>query len=214
MGGDLGRGDDDRARVATMTTVAAVATAAGGGSRRRSVHAVVRPSDCFRNSSTSRLDRAHTMARGRPIGLGDGNRSRASDIPRWLALRATLDDLNTLPAAGLVAPLVGIGRVVVLDGDAFDVHDIGSIVEGRLAASPLDCALWLPLATSAPVAKLEPHWSLWIVVTAVGKGVVISERTDGSAIDDPLKAIAVPVDGISMEVVLRVGDWVVDGTVI
>jgi len=86
--------------------------------------------------------------------------------------------------------------------------------EIALAARPLDGTLWLSWPATGPVAELETHGRLRVVLAAVGEGVGVPERADGDAVDDPLDPLGGPVDGVGVEGFLGARDGEVDGAIV
>lgn len=61
---------------------------------------------------------------------------------------------------------------------------------------------------------LDAHRSLRVVL-AVDRDVVgVGKSTDSSAVDDPLDAVLVPIDRVSVPCALGIGDGVVFGTLV
>lgn len=56
---------------------------------------------------------------------------------------------------------------------------------------------------------LESHWGLRVVLATESEGVGIGQSSNDAAVNEPLDAILVPVDGVSVESALSVGDIVV-----
>ena len=74
----------------------------------------------------------------------------------------------------------------------------------RVYTYPLHGPLWHTLAATAPVAKLDSHWSLWVILATNGERVIEAQCANSLAINNPLDAIAVPVDRVDMESILRI----------
>ncbi len=102
--------------------------------------------------------------------------------------------------------------MTVGDLNVLDVHGERSLVPLGEATSPLNGTFWGVLATADPIAELDLHWGLGEVLAAVG--IVVAQVTDLSTIDEPLEILGSPLNLVSVEVVLWVGDWVVQGTVV
>ena len=91
-------------------------------------------------------------------------------------------------------------------------HGERSLIPLSKAASPLNSALWGFGATTDPVAELDLHWGLWIVVATVG--ITAHQTTDFSAINGPGKVLWSPINGVLVEAVLWLIHWVIHSTIV
>lgn len=118
----------------------------------------------------------------------------------------SLDDLDLLPhTAGVhVFPAVLSTLCVVLRVDALHAHGEGSLLEIRLATSPLyDTRIVVCDIATSPDAHADVHRSLRIVL--VIESIHGQELTKHLAIEPPLDAIFGPVNRVIVVIVLGRG---------
>lgn len=119
-------------------------------------------------------------------------------------------------AIGALRPVVVLGTRhtvgVVLDGDGLVVGEERSAAEVGVTTSPLDGSIGSILATCNPGTKFDLHGSLGESSTILGIGIV--QGADQATIDVPFDVVLGPVNGISVELLLRVADGVVGSTVV
>lgn len=183
--------------------------AGGGGQSGRGSGGGARGGDSGGDAVGGRGNDGGVDERGDGDAAGGSRRGRAGarrGARRGAGARAraaVLVDLDALPIARHVAVDVAAGRVLVGDLDVGDVHHVRSTLKGGLAAGPLNSAGRGRAAATAPVAKLQAHGGLGVVLAADRQGVVVAESADDVAVDDPLDALCVPVEGVSVEGGLR-----------
>lgn len=98
-----------------------------------------------------------------------------------------------------------------------DLKRLNSHGERRLiplskTASPLNSALRGLGATANPVAELDLHWGLWVVVATIG--ITTHQATDLGAINGPREVLWGPINGVLVEAVLWLIHRVIHSTVV
>ena len=134
---------------------------------------------------------------------------RFSNLSKSLRLLALLgrDNLDLLPVARRIHAfprvLLDVAGRIVLRVDLLDRHLEGLLAEVGFAASPLHDARVVVLGVAAgPDAEADVHGRLGVVGALEGVGEF--ELAQLLAVDPPLDAVLGPVDGVVVEVVLRV----------
>ena len=117
-------------------------------------------------------------------------------VDRRALTLASVDDLNRLPRARLVRPLVARSRRVVRDLDPLDGLREWALGPVDLPTSPGRCALVLRVASS-PRTDAEGARSLGVVLSA--KGIIVLERANNLSVDDPVELLFGPVDTVGVE---------------
>lgn len=100
----------------------------------------------------------------------------------------------------MVRVLVGLGRVIVLDVHAPDVHGEGALGVVGQTASPLDGTLGVGRITASPDTDSKVHRGLGEPGSALG--FVIGKGPDILAINRPCDMILFPFDSVGVEDVL------------
>ena len=121
-------------------------------------------------------------------------------------------EFDALPRAAVVGPLVGAGRVVVLNVDGLHVHGEWSLAVVGSAASPFNSTLAVARITASPDANPQVHGSLGEPGAALG--LLIRNRTDLVSIDQPGDGVLRPVDGVGVHSVDRSVDGRIRLTVV
>lgn len=110
-------------------------------------------------------------------------------------------EFDALPRAAVVGPLVGAGRVVVLDVDGLNVHGERSLAVVGSAASPFDSTFAVARIATSPDANPQVHGSLGEPGAALG--LLIPNSTDLLTINQPGDGVLLPVDGVGVHSVDR-----------
>lgn len=123
-------------------------------------------------------------------------------------------DLNTLPAASLVAKGVGFTSGKVLDIESCYGHGEWSFFVVGHPASPLDCAVGIASrVTTGPDTEPDAHGSLWKVLAIQCHRIVVVECANDVVVDVPIDFLGGPDGGVIVECE-SVVDWVPDGAVV
>lgn len=121
-------------------------------------------------------------------------------------------EFNALPRAAVVGPLVGAGRVVVLDMDGLNVHGEWSLAVVGSAASPFNSTFAVARIATSPDANPQVHGSLGEPGAALG--LLIRNGTDLVSINQPGDGVLRPVDGVGVHGVDRSVDGRIRLTVV
>lgn len=134
-------------------------------------------------------------AGGRTAG---GGRRRVAGGGRRTAVGAgSVGGLDALVRTAGVGPLVGVGGVVVGDGDGLHVHREGSLGVVGLTASPLDGSLAVVGVTTGPDTETQLHGSLGEARAALG--LVVLDSANRVAVNEPGDGFLGPVDSVGVE---------------
>ena len=205
---DHGRGGSSRQGLGGSGASARLLVATGRGGRGGGLGVAV----VGRGVRRRRAHGSEGGGGGRRSGLlgggGLGASRAAGDVV--VGLLAVVDDLDALPRAGAVGVVVlggllgALAAHVVLDAQALVVAVEGSGGKVSDTASPVDGSLGGVLATSDPGSELDLHGRLGVTGAALDAGVL--ESAHNGAVDDPVELLRGPLNGVSVELVDRVGD--------
>lgn len=99
---------------------------------------------------------------------------------------------------------VGIGGVIVLDGHTLDPHGERSLGVVDFTTSPVNSTLTIAGVATSPDTNADIHRSLGEAGTTLSIGFV--ESTDFLVVDQPDDVLWGPLDGVSVEDILRSSD--------
>ena len=125
-----------------------------------------------------------------------------------------------MPASSVVAIGILGGASVILDGNLRNIHVEWTLGKIDISTSPVasTLGLWVScggsINTSNPATHLYAHGSLGEVLSIKGKSISIVESSDQVGTNVPLNVIGRPVDCVGDGCADRVGNIVVDGSVI